>query len=95
MTTLDEVAKTHFGRVYTVWSKAFKWFLVHLHSTFRDLMCDNLEYWKPCFKASATTIQKKLATHGLHYAAGAFGVCGFIDDPCFATCRPCGPKRDT
>jgi hypothetical protein len=34
VTTLDGAAKTLFGREYTAWSKAFKWFLNHLHSTF-------------------------------------------------------------
>jgi hypothetical protein len=91
--TLDEIAKSYFGREFTAWSRALKCFLVHLYATFRDLMCDNLEYWEPYFKECAAAIQKKMATFGLHFVAGAFGVCGFIDDHCFATCRPCRPKE--
>ena len=93
LTTLDELAKTYFGRDYTAWSRAFKWFLVHLYTNFHDLMCDNLDYWQPYFKECAAAIQNKLAAFGLHYDPEAFGVCGFIDDHCFAPCRPCGPKE--
>lgn len=89
--TLDIMAKKYFGREYSAWSKAFKWFLVHLYTTFVDLMCDNLTYWEPHFAACAAAISRKLAKFGLIYQ-GLFGVCGFIDDHCFATCRPFGPK---
>jgi hypothetical protein len=91
LTTLDEMAKTYFGRDYTAWSRAIRWFYIHLYTMFRDLMCDNLHYWEPYFEECAAAIQKKVAIHGLHYAL--FGVCGFIDDHCFATCRHCGPKE--
>jgi hypothetical protein len=91
LTTLDEMAKTYFGRDYTAWSRAIKWFNIHLYTMFRDLMCDNLHCWEPYFKECAAAIQQKVAIYCLHYAL--FGVCGFIDDHCFATCRPCGPKE--
>jgi hypothetical protein len=91
LTTLDEMAKNYFGREYSVWSKAFNWFLRHLFTTFKDLMCDNLKFWEPYFKGCAAAIQEKLASFGLVFL-GILGVCGFIDDHCFATSRPFGKK---
>lgn len=90
--TLDSLAKNTFGRDYSVWSRVFNWFLLHLHELFYDLMHNNLDFWVPYFPACAAAIRSKLLEHGLHFTDDEiFLIFSFIDDNCFETCRPRGP----
>jgi hypothetical protein len=92
--TLDALAKNHFGRDYSIWSRVFKWFLLHLHGLFYDLMHNNLDFWVPYFPSCAAAIRSKLAKFGLHFSADQmFLIFSFIDDNCFETCRPRGPTE--
>ena len=80
-----------FGRDYSQWSRAFRWFLQYMKETFGNRIMDNLAYWEPMFAECAEAIRRKAAEKcGCHFGPG-FKVCGFIDDNCFETCAPGGP----
>ena len=46
--TLHDVSQV-FGREYSQWGKAWRWFIRHIWTTFQGHMMDNLEYWQPLF----------------------------------------------
>jgi len=80
-----------FGRDYSQWSRAFKWFLHFIFDNYADLLLDNMSYWEPKFQDYSECVRKKVEELGVPFAEGDFSVCAFIDDHCFETCRPGGP----
>jgi hypothetical protein len=77
-----------FGRHYTDQSRAFTFFIRHLHNKFLYLVQDNLAWWfnKGHAMKSAQLIQSKLALRSDYTNVFAF----FIDCNCEETCRPGG-----
>lgn len=89
---MEDISRAHFGRDYSQWGRAFRWFLRHVKSTFQGRMTNNLVYWEPMFASCAAKIRLKAAELGCEFN-DRFNICGFIDDNCFATCSPGGPTR--
>ncbi len=79
-----------FGRTGDQWGKSFRWFILHISTTFHSHMCNNLDFWQPHFAEFAKSIRAKLKTKaGVIYSPN-FKVCGFVDDTTFQTCAPQG-----
>jgi hypothetical protein len=90
------ISENVFGRDFSQQSRAFKWFVDHIYSTFLDLMQDNLTWWfeSGFMHRSAEAIKEKLASLGLLIGDDEFQVAGFIDCNCLETCRVGGgPQR--
>ena len=47
--TLNDVAIL-FGREYSQWGKAWRWFIAHIWEHYRAHMMNNLPYWQPIFE---------------------------------------------
>jgi hypothetical protein len=50
--------------------------------------------WEKMSHVQKGQIQQKLANYEVDWLPGGFGVCGFIDDHCFKTCRPSTKRGD-
>ena len=91
--TKHKISANVFGREWSIQSRAFSWFILHVHDTFGHLVTDNLAWWhrNGFFESSRIAIFKKMS-YALR-AAGkldlleedVLGVSHFID----CNCLPC------
>ena len=89
---MEDLARAYFGREYSQLARAFRWFLKFVRNTFWEKMTNNLRFWKTYFPACARAIRRKALDFGCDFNEAAFQIAGFIDDNCFSTCAPGGPK---
>ena len=84
------IAVNVFGRDQSQQSRALKWFLNHMYSTFQDLVTDNLDWWyqNGYLYQSMVAIRTKFGGNDL------FSTCAFIDCNCLECCRPGGGPCD-
>jgi hypothetical protein len=91
MTGNEHDQSAGFGREYTQASRAFKWFVNHLYSTFLDLLTNNLEWWMKHAARFANSVQRKMEQLGYGFPAGVVNtVAWFIDCVQRRSCRPGG-----
>lgn len=95
--TLDTCARSDFGRDYSQWSRAFRWFVHYIKTTFEDkLGAPSVDYFWNRFPLYAEAIRTYVNTHrgDAHFARGDFPIFGFIDCKNNAIARPGGgPAR--
>ena len=90
---LEHDANFIFGREFSQWSKAFKWFNQHMVINFTNLMVNNFQFWSQYFPIFAEKIRKKteqMSGYDVQWEPGTFKVIAFIDDNVSRTCRPGG-----
>ena len=81
-----EIAVNVFGRDQSIQSRAFKYFIDHIYSTFQYLVTDNLDWWyrNGYLHESMCAIRSKI--NGNENS----NTMGFIDCNCLETARPGG-----
>ena len=84
------ISENVFGRDQSIQSRAFKYFVDHIHENFYYLLTDNLEWWfiRGYVSRSQVAVNNKLRDLGLTYPEGKqTAIFGFIDCNCLETCR--------
>ena len=82
-----------FGRDHTSIGRVFNWMNKYIRTQYGHLVTNNLGYWKSSLELFSETIRIKVIEKSdgqIHYPAGDYLVCGFIDDTVIRICRPGG-----
>ena len=82
-----------FGRDHTFIGRVFNWMNKYIRTQHGHLVTNNLGYWKVSLESFSEAIRTKVCEKSggqIHYVAGDYLVCGFIDDTVIRICRPGG-----
>jgi len=82
-----------FGRDHTSIGRVFNWMNKYIRTQYGHLVTNNLGYWKSSLETFSEAIRMKVHEKSdgqIHYDAGDYLVCGFIDDTVLRICRPGG-----
>lgn len=92
---LEDLADAWYGREYTVWSRAFKWFNQFIVDNWLWKITDNMEFWKDRLADLAyKNGERYVAVSGERYDPYDFRTALFIDCTVIATTRPgAGPTE--
>jgi hypothetical protein len=87
-----------YGRDWSAWSRAFKWFCLYIIGHYAWLIRDNFDYWKKYFPSFAEAISAKITEKsdgGIIFPGKSYRVAMFHDCTVTITCRPGGgPAED-
>ncbi len=87
---LGTLVRTEFGRSLSSISRAFKYCVQHVYSSFLGKLSDNLDFYADNFSLYAEAIRTKLTKIGVRHLPGNYNLCGFIDNTNHKACRQGG-----
>lgn len=81
-----------FGGEFSVWSRAFHYFVNHIYNKFKHLVLNGLQHFVSEFPAFSEVLRSQLIGKGCTHLVNErqFRIIGFIDNTIFATSRPGG-----